>query len=314
MTDLQARNSRADLLAPASLMLMAILWGSTFFVLKDLLTRIDASDLLALRFTIAALVLLAVVNRRLKLDRTILRHGLIMGGLYGIAQLLQTYGLAQTSASISGFLTGLYVVATPIGQAVLLRARVSRRVWLAVGLATAGLGVLTIAPGLGATRFGWGEALTVLSALAYAGHIIYTGRVVTQATALPLSTVQTVVIAALCVLAGLPGGIQLPTSTADWLAVAYLAILCGALAVVLQIWAQSRVEATRAAVIMSSEPIWAAAFAIGVGQEELVWRTLVGGAALVLAMMLASAPEPKLVRAARAGYRAHPPARSGSVP
>lgn len=285
-----------DLAAPASLMLMAILWGSTFFVIKDLLTRIDAADLLGVRFTIAALVLVAVLNRRLRLTRTLLRDGLVMGGLYGSGQLLQTYGLAHTSASISGFLTGLYVVATPMLEAVLLAARVSRRVWLAVALATAGLGTLTIAPGLGATRFGLGEALTVLSALAYAGHIVYTGRVTSEATVLRLSTVQTITIAVMCTVAALPGGIALPQRAWDWWAVGYLAVLCGALAVVLQVWAQARVEATRAAVIMSSEPIWAATFAIAAGQEDLAWRTVVGGTALVLAMILASLPDRSVPR------------------
>ena len=305
-----------DRLAPASLMLMAILWGSTFFVLKDMLTRIDASDLLAVRFTIAALVLVALLHRRLRMDRRTLRHGLVMGAMYGVAQLLQTYGLAQTSASISGFLTGLYVVMTPILEAVLLRARVSQRVWLGVGLATAGLGVLTIAPGVGAARLGWGELLTVLSALTYAGHIVYTGRVSTHALTLQLSTVQTTTVAAICVLAALPGGIALPQRAADWWAVIYLAILCGALAIVLQVWAQAKVEATRAAVIMSSEPIWAAVFAIGAGQEELGWRTIIGGAAMVAAMVLASLPEqPALprIRVARAGCRERPPEWSSST-
>ena len=205
---------------------------------------------------------------------------------------------------------------TPILEAVLLRARVSQRVWLGVGLATAGLGVLTIAPGVGAARLGWGELLTVLSALTYAGHIVYTGRVSTQALTLQLSTVQTTTVAAICVLAALPGGIALPQRAADWWAVIYLAILCGALAIVLQVWAQAKVEATRAAVIMSSEPIWAAVFAIGAGQEELGWRTIIGGAAMVAAMVLASLPEqPALprIRVARAGCRERPPEWSSST-
>ncbi|NLH68888.1 MAG: DMT family transporter [Brooklawnia sp.] len=305
-----------DRLAPASLMLMAILWGSTFFVLKDMLTRIDASDLLAVRFTIAALVLLVLMHRRLQMDRRTIWHGVVMGCLYGVAQLLQTYGLAQTSASISGFLTGLYVVMTPILEAVLLKARVSQRVWLGVALATAGLGVLTIAPGLGAARFGWGELLTVLSAFTYAGHIVYTGRVSTRALTLRLSTVQTATVAVICVLAALPGGIALPQRPGDWWAVLYLAIACGALAGVLQVWAQAKVPATRAAVIMSSEPIWAAVFAIGAGQEELGWRTIIGGAAMVAAMILASLPEqptPPQIRDTRAEYRERPPEWSGST-
>lgn len=304
-----SRSTWVDRLAPASLMLMAILWGSTFFVIKDLLDRIEASDLLAVRFTIATVILVAVVNRRLRtLDARMARDGIIMGIFYGAGQILQTHGLAHTSASISGFLTGLYVVMTPIIEALLLKARVSQRVWLAVALATAGLGMLTIAPGMGETRFGLGEVLTVLSALAYAAHIVYTGRVSTPANALQLSTVQAAVIAVMCIVAAVPGGIQLPSTTADWWAVAYLSVLAGALAVVLQVWAQAKVDATRAAVIMSSEPIWAAVFAIAAGQEDLALRTVIGGAALVAAMILASLPDRRPLTAARDEYPERQPA------
>ena len=116
-----------DRLAPASLMLMAVLWGSTFFVLKDMLARMDASDLLAVRFTIAALLLLVVLRRRLRMDATTVRHGLVMGALYGRVNRCRPTAWPRP-ASISGFLTGLYVVMTPILEAVLLKARVGRRV------------------------------------------------------------------------------------------------------------------------------------------------------------------------------------------
>lgn len=304
-------NRTIDRLAPAALVLMAIIWGSTFFVIKDLVGRMDAADLLAVRFTIAALAMGLVLHRQLRMiDRRTWRQGAIMGVLYGVAQLLQTYGLVYTSASVSGFLTGLYVVMTPMLEAVLLKARVSQRVWLAVALATAGLGVLTIAPGVGTTGFGLGEALTVLSALAYAAHIVYTGRVSTPALSLRLSAIQTAAIALLCIVAALPGGIALPQRAVDWWAVLYLALLSGALAIFLQVWAQARVEATRAAIIMSSEPIWAAVFAIMVGQDSLSWRVVLGGAALVSAMVLASLPSRPSLRASRPQHRGYRTVRS----
>lgn len=315
---------RADQLALGCLLLMTMLWGSTFVVLKDLLTRTDASDLLAVRFTIAALVLAAIACRRVRLGRRLLIDGTIAGLFYGGGQLLQTYGLARTSVSISGFLTGLYVVMTPLVEAILLRARVSRRTWLAVALATLGLAVLTVSPAAGSTHFGAGEALTVLSAMVYAGHIVWTGRVSTEETSLGLSVVQTVVVAILCLVAAAPGGIALPGSVADWAAVGYLATACGALAVFLQVWAQARVEATRAAIVMSFEPIWAATFAVVCGMEAFGWRTAAGGAALVAAMVISSMPGRVLsprgvsrvaspVTDATGGYRARPPAASGSA-
>lgn len=294
--------SPADRLAPLSLLFMAVLWGSTFFVLHDMLDRIDAADLLAVRFTIAAVVFGAVVHRKLLWSRTTVRQGAILGLIFGSAQLLQTYGLAHTSASISGFLTGLYVVVTPILEGLLLKARVRQRVWLAVALATVGLAALTIVPGAGTTRFGIGEALTVASALVYAIHIIYTGRVATQDKAVTLAVVQTAGVAVVCTIAALPGGIGLPQRASDWWAVLYMALLCGALTAVLQVWAQSKVSPTRAAVIMSTEPIWAATFAIMAGQEPFSMRTLLGGTAMVIAMVLSSLPDRYESAASHADY------------
>ena len=106
------------------------------------------------------------------MSRLTLRRGLLLGLLYGIAQLLQTFGLAHTAASGSGFLTGLYVVLTPLLSAMILRTRIPPAVWAASLLATVGLGVLS----LQGFAIGYGEFLTVASAVVYALHIIALGR------------------------------------------------------------------------------------------------------------------------------------------
>src|SRR5690606_20137142 len=161
----------------------------------------------------------------LRLDRRIVRDGALLGLLYGGAQLLQTFGLAHTAASVSGFITGLYVVATPLLGALILRTRVGPLTWLAVGLATVGLGILS----LNGFAVGYGELLTLASAVVYAGHIIALSRLSRPGTALGLSLVQLVVISLLCGVAALPGGIQLPGSGWDWAIVVYLAVVAGSL-------------------------------------------------------------------------------------
>jgi drug/metabolite transporter (DMT)-like permease len=266
---------------------MTAAWGSTFFLIKDLLVRLPVADMLALRFGIGSLALLLLAGRRLRMSRSTLRSGVLLGLLYGVAQILQTAGLAHTAASVSGFLTGLYVVATPLLAALLLGTRVSGTIWAAASLATVGLGVLS----LDGFAIGYGELLTVLSALVYAGHIIAMGRWSTPGEALPLSLVQMVVITAVCAVgAAWPGsgssGLQLPVTTGDWLAVLYLAVVAGALTMVLQTWAQARVEASRAAVVMAMEPVWAAAFAVTLGDDRLTFRIVAGGLAILAAMYL----------------------------
>ncbi|MFL6028213.1 MAG: DMT family transporter [Friedmanniella sp.] len=280
--------SRSELAPLVALLAMTAAWGSTFFLIKDLVTRVPVSDLLALRFGLGALALVVVAGRRLRMSRRTLLAGILLGLLYGAGQILQTVGLAHTSASVSGFITGLYVVATPLLAALLLRARVGASTWLAAGLATIGLGVLS----LNGFSLGFGELLTLISALVYAGHILAMGRLAGPGAALSLSAVQMVVVTLVCAVAacwpssGSGAGLQLPTSGSDWLILVYLGVVAGALTMVLQTWAQARIEPTRAAVVMAMEPVWAAAFAVALGGERVTVRMVAGGLAILAAMYL----------------------------
>ena len=126
-----------------ALLAMAAAWGSTFLLIKDLVTRIPVTDLLAIRFAIAAVALGLIVGPRVQISRPVLTQGALLGLLYGSAQVLQTAGLAL-AASVSGFVTGLYVVATPLLTAVILRRKIANITWFAVFLAMFGLGVLAL--------------------------------------------------------------------------------------------------------------------------------------------------------------------------
>jgi drug/metabolite transporter (DMT)-like permease len=288
-----AARSRIELLAFLALLTMTAVWGSTFFLIKDLVTRIPVTDMLAIRFAIASVALAAIAAPRLQMSRPVLAYGSLLGLLYGSAQILQTAGLAHTAASVSGFVTGLYVVATPLLTALILRRRIPRVTWLAAILATVGLGVLA----LHGFALGYGELLTLLSAVIYAGHIVALGRFSSAQTALSLSVVQLIMITLVCGVAawwpmvGSAAGIQLPSSTADWLSVLYLALIASALTMVLQTWAQAHIEPSRAAVIMAMEPVWAAAFAVALGGETITARMVIGGLAIVSAMYLVERPQ-----------------------
>ena len=288
-----AARSRTELLSFLALLAMTAAWGSTFFLIKDVVTRIPVADLLAIRFAIASIALGLVAAPRLRLSPRVITYGALLGLLYGAAQILQTAGLAHTAASVSGFLTGLYVVATPLLTALILRRRVPRMTWLAAVLATVGRGVLA----LHGLALGHSELLTVVSAVIYAGHIVALGRFSTTQTALSLSLVQLIMITLMSLVAALwfsPGssdGIQLPTNLYDWLVVLYLALIASALTMVLQTWAQAHIEPSRAAVIMAMEPVWAAAFAVALGGESITLRMIIGGAAIVSAMYLVERPQ-----------------------
>jgi drug/metabolite transporter (DMT)-like permease len=273
-------------LAAAALLSVTAVWGSTFFLIKDLLDRVPTLDFLAVRFTIAGLVMLAVAPRAVaRLSPESRRHAVALGALYGVAQILQTAGLAHTAASVSGFITGMYVVATPLLAAVLLRTRITAVTWAAVLLATAGLGVLT----LDGVAIGYGEAITLVGAILYALHIVGLGAWSRPAEALGMSIVQLLVIAVICLVATAPDGVVLPATTGDWVSVVYMAVFAGALALVGQTWAQAHLAPTRSAIIMSMEPVFAAFFAVLLGGESLALRMLVGGVMVLTAMLVVEA-------------------------
>jgi drug/metabolite transporter (DMT)-like permease len=274
---------RVTLLATLGLSVVTAVWGSTFFLIKDVLVVLPVLDFLAVRFVVAAVVMVVLFWGPLRrLDARAWRRGALLGLVYGVAQILQTQGLTTTDASVSGFITGMYVVLTPVLATVLLRQRTPASTWVAVALATTGLAVLS----LRGLAVGSGELVTLLGALMYALHIVGLGAWSTQRDALGLSTVQMTVIAAVCLLAAAPGGVTMPPDAGTWAAVLYMALAAGAGALVVQTWAQAHLTATRAAIVMTTEPVFAAVFAVLLGGESLGPRVLLGGALVLAAMYL----------------------------
>ena len=274
---------RTALLATLALLAMTACWGSTFFLIKDLLDRMPVLDFLAVRFAIASVALWALAPRSLRrLSRESLRYAVVLGLLYGVAQIFQTTGLAHTPASVSGFITGLYVVATPVFAALLLHSRITPVTWGAVALSLAGLAVLS----LSGLSVGFGQAVTFVSALLYALHIVGLGAWSDARQAMGMTVVQLMVITVVCFVATVPDGIQLPASTGDWLSVLYMAVFAGALALAGQTWAQAHLPATRTAIIMTMEPVFAALFAVLLGGEQTTARMLLGGLMVLTAMLV----------------------------
>ena len=276
------QNRRTTLLAAGALLALAACWGSTFFLIRDLLDRVPTLDFLAVRFSIASLALLLVAPKALgRLSPQVRKHAVVLGVLYGVAQILQTAGLAHTPASVSGFVTGLYVVCTPLLAAAILRTKIPPVTWVAVVLATVGLGVLA----LRGLSVGYGELITLASAVLYALHIVGLGAWSTARDALGMTILQVMVIALVCTMATVHDGIVLPTRTGDWMSVLYMAVIVGALGLLGQTWAQAHLPPTRTAIIMSMEPVFASLFAVSLGGEDVTTRLLVGGSMVLVAML-----------------------------
>jgi drug/metabolite transporter (DMT)-like permease len=194
---------------------------------------------------------------------------------------LQTFGLRYTSAAISGFLTGLQVVFTPLLAWFLFRHRPAARALVATMLAIGGLAVMS----LHGMTLGLGELLTVGAALLFAGQIVGLGFWSSAQDAYGLATVQLLTVAACCWLATLPEGPRAPARISEWVAIVVTAVVATAIAFVIQSWAQSQLSTTGAAVVLTMEPVFAALVAWSVG-EKLGWSVLIGGGLVVVAMLV----------------------------
>ena len=264
-------------------------WGSTFIVVKDAVRQMPVTDFLTWRFTIAALAMLLLRPRAVaRLGRDGRRVGLVLGCALGAGYLLQTLGLQTTSAAVSGFVTGMFVVLTPLGAALLLREPPGRAAWAAVVLATVGLGLLS----LHGFSVGTGELLTLGCAAAFALHIVGLGRHAASYDVYGLAVVQLLTVAGLCAVVALPGGLAMPPDAGVWGAIALTSLAATALAFVVQTWAQAHMAPTRAAVLMTMEPVFSGVFAVGVAGEAFGLRAA-AGAVLVLAAMVLTEVGPR---------------------
>ena len=287
------------------MLLAAAVWGVAYVVVSDALHHLPPADFLAWRFAVAVGVLALLRPREVRaLTPTAVRTGALVGLPLAAGYLLQTVGLITTSAAVSGFLTGLLVVFVPLLGACLLRRRPTGQVLAGVSVATAGLAVLC----LDAVSVGWGELLTVLGAAAFAVHVLVLARHAGGHAPSALVLVQLAVVAGVSLLLAADGGLAVPGSGAVWLAILVTALPCTALAYWLQTWAQRRLSATSTAVVLTSEPLFAALAAVWLGGEVLTPRVLLGGALVVTAMLLVEvAPRRRLAAPLAVPAQATPP-------
>ena len=268
-------------IASVALVGVTAVWGYTFLAVKDATARMPVMDFLAWRFLLASVVMIALRPTCLRnVTRLELLRGVGLGTVLGLGYIAQTYGLRYTSAAISGFITGMFVVLTPVMSWILLRRKTNRSTWMVVALATVGLALLT----LNGWSIGIGELLTLGCAVFFAIHIVGLGEWSSQYDPYAFSLLQIGAVAVISLIAAAPGGIVVPPDPEVWGVIGITGVLATAVAFFVQTWAQSLVSATRAAVVMTMEPVFAGLFTVVIGGNQLTLRTL-GGAACILAAM-----------------------------
>jgi drug/metabolite transporter (DMT)-like permease len=275
---------------PALVALIAVtaVWGVTFVQVKDAVDLYPLFGFLALRFAIASIVLAVPAAKRLRsLGRSGWAAGSALGLLLALGYGLQTAGLERTTVSNAGFITGLYVVFTPLLALLLFRTRVGGAVWIGVALAVVGLAMLS---GVGAGE-PLGDLLVLLGSAAYSVQIVLMERFAPRYD--PVAFTQAELLAAcagFAVVAAPLGQIDVPHGWTVWGALLVTGIFASALAFLVQTWAQQRTSATRTALAFALEPVWAGIFGFWLAGDRLGaigW----GGCAVIMAGIVVAEPE-----------------------
>lgn len=283
--------SRARL-AELGLVGIAAVWGLTFTMVQDAVEKLPVTTFLAYRFLAAAAIVTAFAWSELRtLPRPGWRAGAVIGVFLTAGYLCQTLGLQHTSASNAGFITGLFVVLTPLLGAVVLGQRAGRIAWLAAAASAIGLFLLS---GAGSEFRAGGDGLVLLCAVAFSAHILATDRGVARHPVRALVAVQLWVCGLTCLcLATAGGNLEAPRGREVWAALIVTALVASAVGFLVQTYAQRHASPARTALILASEPAFAGLFGYLLAGDRLgpvEWL----GALIILAAIVAVDAVPRL--------------------
>jgi drug/metabolite transporter (DMT)-like permease len=258
-------------------------WGGAFLVMKDSLVRQDVYSFLASRFILAAAFMFIYKPKSLTgLDRKFVKRAVLIGLLLCSGFIFQTFGLTQTTVSKYRFITGLYLVFTPLISWILLKREIFKVQWLAVLVATIGLYFISF----NGISFGIGEILVLISALLFAGQIVALGEWSDGENTYALTLIQILVSAVIFFALSLKDGFQLPPDNGVWSAVFYTAFFATFLGFLIQVKAQSIMSATVAGVLLAMETPFALFFGLYFDNDPLTLRIISGGTLVLIAMAL----------------------------
>jgi drug/metabolite transporter (DMT)-like permease len=287
---MSARHQLQLKLAPWALLTVSAAWGLSFVVMKDAIQRQSVNNFLFTRFTLAVIVMILIRPQTIKLfNKDLLQRGGLAGIFLGLGYIAQTLGLERTGAAITGFITGLYVVLTPLIASIVLKEKITKFTWLCIAVATFGLGLLSIR----GFSVGIGEMFVLASAVLFAAHIIALSKWSSGRDVYAMTVIQLTMCAILAGLASAVEGYSLPPDRGVWSVVIFTAVFATAVAFIVQTWSQAHMSATKVAVILTMEVVFAALFALLLGGERLTIQTAIGGILVVVAMYLIVLKEQK---------------------
>lgn len=268
------------------MLITAVMWGSGFVGMAIGLEHWTVIQLMALRFTLATVLLIIVFHKKIKLiSHSVLWKGSVLGAILFVAFVLQTMGLAYTTPSKNAFLTAINVLIVPIIAYVIYKRKIDRFEGIAAIVAVVGIGFLSLQDSL---SMNIGDLLSILCAIGFAFDIFYTNVFVKKEDALALTIVQFFVASVLSWIGVLILG-QMPTtaSTEGILTIVYLAVFCTLIAYVCQNVGMQYANPTKSAIILSTESLFGTIASVIVLKEILTAKMIVGCILIFIAIIVA---------------------------
>lgn len=278
-----------QLLGSVMLLSAALIWGTSFFVMKTTLDAVPVCGLLGVRFTAGFALLSVIFAKKWRLlTRKVLGHGLLCGALLGSAYIVQTFGLTGTTPGKNAFLTAVYCVLTPFVGWLIFRKRPHARNWFAAFLCLGGIGLVSLDGDLSVST---GDALTLFSGVLYALHIVAVNHYGRQDDAVLLTTLQFgVTSAAAWALSASTESWPAAIPGEAWGALIYLAVMCTTVAMLLQNVGETLTTASSAAILLSLESVFGVLFSVLFAGETVTGRMLIGFAVIFAAILVSELP------------------------
>jgi len=269
------------------LLIIVIIWGSTFALIKEVINIIPPYTFLTYRFFLAALILILIFWKKIKeINIMILKKGSLIGIFLFLGYTFQTVGLKYTTATKAGFITGLSVVLVPIISYFFIKEKINRNSVIGVVLAFIGLWFLNYSSSF---SFNLGDFLVLLCAFCFAMHIISVGLFSKKLDYVLLAITQITVVFVLSLLMALifeRPAIHLSYSFDIWWSIVITGVFATALAFYMQNKFQRYSTATKTAIIFSGEPIFAAVFAYLLLGEKVGLIAWAGGLLIIFGMII----------------------------
>lgn len=278
--------NRMGLWGRLALLTTAVIWGSSFVILKNAIDGLGVMWVLAMRFTISAALLLALAGKRLRsVSRASVRGSVLIGVCLAAAYIVQTYGLKYTTPGKNAFLTTTYCVMVPFLAWLVYKRKPGLHNVAAAVLCVAGIGFVALDAGFGEVNTG--DVLTIFSGVFYALQIILMEQYISGCDSLSVSAVEFSTAAVICLVGTFAfEGTPVMPASGQIFAVLYLAVMCTALCFFLQAWGMKYTPSSTAAMIMTLEAVFGTIFSVILYHEQVTPRLLAGFALIFVAVVL----------------------------